>query len=75
MAKRLGADKEIEKTARTYAKKGWEIGITGGNHIKWKAPDGTVLISGLTGCGPGWLKVAKQLAKTQKEIERVGLHT
>jgi predicted RNA binding protein YcfA (HicA-like mRNA interferase family) len=66
---RLGADKELEKAAKQARKAGWEVTITGGNHVKWKSPDGvTAIISGLTGCGPGWIKVRNQLKKSGLHI-------
>jgi hypothetical protein len=65
---RLGADKEIEQVAKKARKANWEVSITGGNHIKWLSPNGEdIVISGLTGCGPGWIKAKNQL-------KRAGLH-
>jgi predicted RNA binding protein YcfA (HicA-like mRNA interferase family) len=64
MARRLGADKEIEKLRKQAVREGWDVTITGGNHIRWRSPDGeTTVISGLTGATPGWIKAKNQLKK------------
>lgn len=66
---RLGADKEIEKLAKKARKDGWEVTVTGGNHIKWVDPDGIlVVVSGLTGSNPGWIKAKNQLKKAGLHI-------
>lgn len=61
---RLGADKEIEKLAKKARKDGWDVSVTGGNHIRWTDPGGSVVcVSGLTGATPGWIKAKNQLKK------------
>lgn len=69
---RLGADKDVEKLAKKARAEGWEVTVTGGNHIKWLAPNGKdMVISGLTGSrgnDAGWRKALTQL-------KRAGLHT
>jgi predicted RNA binding protein YcfA (HicA-like mRNA interferase family) len=69
MAGRLGADKEIEKIARDARKEGWDVTITGGNHIRWRSPDGkSTVISGLTGATPGWVKAKSQLRRAGLKV-------
>ncbi len=67
MARRLGADKEVERVRRIAEKAGWEVTITRGNHIRWRSPDGkSTVISGLTGsmgANAGWVKAKSQLRR------------
>lgn len=66
---RFGADKELEKVIKKAKKAGWTVSTTGGNHILFLHPDGeSRVLSGLTGCGPGFSKVKGQLRNK-------GLHT
>lgn len=47
-SKRTGAPKDYEKLVRAARKQGWTVTITGGNHLKWVAPDGDHLVTSLT---------------------------
>jgi hypothetical protein len=35
---KLGTNKETEALAKKARKQGWEIEVTGGNHLKWTPP-------------------------------------
>jgi hypothetical protein len=63
MGKSLGANKEIEKLARVARKQGWEVTVTGGNHLKFTPPEGRPIFGGLTTCGPGMKKFSAHLKK------------
>jgi hypothetical protein len=63
MGKGLGANKEIEKLARLARKQGWEVTVTGGNHLKFQPPNGGPIFGGLTTCGPGMKKFSAHLRK------------
>lgn len=64
MGKSLGANKEIEKIARTARKQGWDVSVTGGNHLKFTPPNGgSPVFGGLTTCGPGVKKFVSMLRK------------
>lgn len=64
MARSLGANKEVEKIARKAKKQGWEVTVTGGNHLKFVPPGGgQPVFGGLTTCGPGMKKFIAHLRK------------
>lgn len=63
MGRSLGANKEIEKIARTARKQGWTVEVTGGNHLKFTSPSGARVYGGLTACGPGVKKFMSALRK------------
>lgn len=43
---RYGTDKDVEKVIRKARKAGWDIQITGGNHIKFQPPKGGQAVIG-----------------------------
>lgn len=48
-------DKDIERVAKTAIKLGWDVKVSGGNHVKWLSPDGeTFLTSALTCNSQSW---------------------
>lgn len=53
---RLGFNnKDINKIAKKAQREGWVLTVTGGNHVKWKSPDGkTMLVSSRTGSYSAW---------------------
>jgi len=64
MGTRVGADKDTEKMVRAARKCGWDVKVTGGNHLKFTPPDGgRILFGALTGCGPGQRKLKAALVK------------
>lgn len=64
MGKRLGADKDTEKLIRAARRGGWDVSVTGGNHVKFVPPhDGEIIFGSLTGCGPGQRKLRARLVK------------
>lgn len=57
-------DKDIEKLARQAVAEGWRVAISGGNHVKWFAPDGkTLIVSSLTGSSSGWRNFKAQMRR------------
>lgn len=36
--KKLGTNKETEKLAKLARAQGWQVEVTGGNHLKWTPP-------------------------------------
>jgi hypothetical protein len=60
---RLGANKDIEKLARRAKKQGWEVEVTGGNHLRFISPEGEVVTSGMSVCQTSIKKVTSQLRK------------
>lgn len=61
---RVGADKETEKLVKAARKAGWDVSVTGGNHIKFLPPNGEdAVIAGLTGGGYALPKLKNQLKK------------
>lgn len=68
VSKSLGANKEIEKLARKARKQGWEVKVTGGNHLKFTPPNGgRPIFGGLTTCGTGMKKFSAMLKKAGLE--------
>jgi hypothetical protein len=61
--------KELKPLAWEYEAKGWHICRTGSGHIKWTAPDGTVVTvtSTTPACGH---TVAKDTARILASYER-----
>lgn len=45
-------DKDIEKVAKQATKDGWEVFVSGGNHVKWFSPDGETLLTSALTCNP-----------------------
>ena len=59
----LGAHKDIEKLARRARKQGWQVEVTGGNHLKWTPPKGQPIYGGLTSNSSGVRKLMWDLRK------------
>lgn len=41
MSRHLGSDKDVEKLRRIAERGGFQVFVTGNNHLKWRTPDGT----------------------------------
>lgn len=65
MGRHLGTDKDIEKLARKARQQGWEVHITGKNHLKWIPPqkDQPIIIGGLSSCRSGVSQLQRRLAR------------
>lgn len=63
---RVGASKDIEKLVKAARKQGWEVTVTGGNHLRFVPPDKSMPIvhGALTGTGPGIVKLRTQLRRS-----------
>lgn len=48
MATNLGTTKEVEAYARAARKAGWDVTISGKNHIKWRSPRGEMFMCALS---------------------------
>lgn len=66
---RLGTDKDVEKLARAARRAGWDVVITGKNHLKWISPDGKdKLTSALTFGDPRRIKKIRKFL-TERGVE------
>lgn len=63
MAGRFGAHKDVEKMIRKARHQGFNISMTKGNHIKFVAPSGEIVIGGLTSNTSGVLQLRRRLQK------------
>ena len=43
-----GVSKDLAKLGRRLRREGWTVELTGGNHVRWRAPDGWIYFSGYT---------------------------
>jgi hypothetical protein len=66
MSKSTGASKDIEKLVRAARKQGWDVSVTGGNHLRFVPPrkDLPIVHGALTGTGPGLVKLRTQLRRS-----------
>jgi hypothetical protein len=63
---------EVQKLARMLRGEGWRVEHTGGNHLKWRSPDGVLVI---TGWSPGthrwrayfWTEVKRQRRRLEQQ--------
>lgn len=65
---RYGTDKDVEKVIRKARKAGWEIELTGGNHIKFTSPRGGKPVIG--SLSPGSSRAVRTL---RHNLEKAGL--
>jgi predicted RNA binding protein YcfA (HicA-like mRNA interferase family) len=63
MAGHLGANKDIEKLARSARKSGWDVFVTRGNHLRFNGPNGEVIIGSLSAGVTSVKKLSSQLRK------------
>jgi hypothetical protein len=65
--KKIGTNKETEKLIKLARKQGWTVEVTGGNHLKWTPPPGSVStepeICGLTPVSVAFMKLRTRLVK------------
>ena len=43
-----GVNKDYSKLARTYRRRGWSVSYTKNSHLRWRGPQGQVVISAST---------------------------
>lgn len=61
---RLGTDKDIQRLVRAAEREGWAVSVTGGNHIRFRSPDGfTTIIGSMSGGVTSNKKLKSQLLK------------
>jgi hypothetical protein len=67
-----GASKDINVLVKAARKQGWDVRITGGNHIQFIPPerDLPIVHGALTGTGPGVVKLRTQLRRSGLRLKR-----
>jgi hypothetical protein len=69
-----GHGTEIQKLRRMLTGEGWRVEHTGGQHLRWRSPDGVMVLTGLT---PGthrwrvnfWSEVRRQRRRREERVD------